>query len=86
MFSDMNPVSWTQKRGFIMGKLTFEDKLNVYYEKKEGKSLSYLSNKYNIDLAGIKYLIRLIDKHGFDVLKTNKNRKFSKYEKYSNKK
>ena len=78
---DMNPVSWTQKRGFIMGKLTFEDKLNVYYEKKEGKSLSYLSNKYNIDLAGIKYLIRLIDKHGFDVLKTNKNRKFSKYEK-----
>ena len=64
-----------------MGKLTIEDKINIYYEKKEGKSISYLCQKHNINSAGIKYLIRLIDKHGFDILKTNNNRKFNKNEK-----
>ena len=64
-----------------MGKLTFENKLSIYNEKKGGKSLSYLCHKYNIDSSGIKYLIRLVDKHGFDILRTNNNRKFNKREK-----
>ena len=64
-----------------MRKLTFEDKLNIYNEKKDGKSLSYLCHKYDVDSSGIKYLIRLIDKHGFDILRTNNNRKFNKNEK-----
>ena len=29
----------------------------------------------------IRYLVRLIDKHGYDILKTTKNRKFNSYEK-----
>ena len=49
--------------------------------KKDGKSLSYLCKKYNINSAGIKYLIRLIDKHGFNILRTVNNRKFNKNEK-----
>ena len=33
----MNPVSWTkQKRGFYMSKLTYEDKVNIYLERKKG--------------------------------------------------
>ena len=64
-----------------MGKLTYEDKINIYNEKKDGKSLSYLCKKYNINSAGIKYLIRLIDKHGFNILRTVNNRKFNKNEK-----
>ena len=49
-----------------MGNLTFEDKLNIYYSKRM-ENLSILSNKYNIDSAGIKYLIRLIDKHNINI-------------------
>ena len=64
-----------------MGKLTYEDKINIYNEKKDGKSLSYLCKKYNINSAGIKYLVRLIDKHGFNILRTVNNRKFNKNEK-----
>ena len=64
-----------------MEKLTFEDKINIYSEKKDGKSLSYLCQKYNINSTGIKYLIRLIDKHGFEIIRTNNNRKFNKLEK-----
>ena len=64
-----------------MGKLTYEDKINIYIEKRDGKSVSYLCQKYNINSAGIKYLIRLIDKHGYDILRTNNNRKFNKKEK-----
>ena len=31
----MNPVSWTWKRGFYMSKLSYEDKINIYNNKKE---------------------------------------------------
>ena len=30
----MNPVSWTWKRGFYMSKLSYEDKINIYNNKK----------------------------------------------------
>ena len=74
----MNPVSWTWKRGFIVAKLSYEDRINIYKERKEGNTISSLSKKYNIRETRIKYLIRLIDKHGFDILKTIKNKKYSK--------
>ena len=39
----MNPVSWTQeKRGFYMSKLTYEDKINIYIDKKGGMSVGSL--------------------------------------------
>ena len=37
----MNPVSWTQKRGFCMAKLTYEDKINLYMEKNLAIEKSY---------------------------------------------
>lgn len=64
-----------------MSKLSYEDKLEIYNERKNGKPFSYLSAKYNIRQGNLKYLVRLIDKHGYDVLKTNKNRTFSVIEK-----
>lgn len=66
----MNPVSWTkQKRGFYMGKLSFEDKINLYNDRKSGVSISSLCSKYKILHANVKYLTRLIDKHGYDILR-----------------
>jgi len=61
-----------------MSKLTYEDKINLYNDRKTGLSISALVSKYNIRHDGVEYLIRLIDKHGLDILKTSKNRYYSK--------
>ena len=74
----MNPVSWTQgNEVFIMSKLSYEDKINLYNDRKSGYSLSALSKKYDIAIHGVQYLCCLIDKHGFDILRTTKNRIFT---------
>ena len=64
-----------------MSKLTYEDKINIYQERKQGKTVNSLAKKYGIRLDGIKYLVRLIDKHGYKILRTDKNRYYSKNEK-----
>ena len=78
----MNPASWTQeKRGFYMSKLTYEDKINIYIDKKGGMSIGSLSSKYKVSKNIINYLTALIDKHGIDILRTDKNRIHTKFEK-----
>ena len=64
-----------------MGKLSFEDKINLYNDRKSGVSISSLCSKYKILHANVEYLTRLIDKHGYDILRKNRNRKFTYYEK-----
>ena len=64
-----------------MSKLSYEDKINIYQERKNGNAISNISKKYNVRKDVIKYLVRLIDKHGYDVLRTKKNRTFTSYEK-----
>ena len=64
-----------------MSKLTYEDKINLYNDKKKGMSIGSLSNKYKVRKCVINYLTALIDKHGVDILRTNKNRTHSKSEK-----
>lgn len=41
-----------------MGKLSFEDKINLL-----------LCSKYKILHVNVEYLTRLIDKHGYDILR-----------------
>ena len=64
-----------------MSKLSYEDKINIYQERKKGETRINLSKKYSIGKDKIDYLTRLIDKHGLDILRTTKNRIFTKYEK-----
>lgn len=64
-----------------MSKLTYEDKINIYIDKKGGMSIGSLSNKYKVNKNIINYLTALIDKHGIDILRTNKNRIHTKFEK-----
>ena len=64
-----------------MSKLTYEDKINLYTDKKKGMSIGSLSNKYKVRKSVINYLIALIDKHGIDILRTSRNRIHTKYEK-----
>ena len=64
-----------------MTKLTYDDKINIYQERKQGNTINNISKKYGVKKSVIKYLIRLIDKHGYGILRTSKNRSFTSYEK-----
>ncbi len=64
-----------------MAKLSYEDKINIYYLKKKGISRKAIANSYKIGQQNVQYLVRLIDKHGFNILRTNSNKKYNKLEK-----
>ncbi len=64
-----------------MSKLTYEDKINLYNDKKKGMSIGSLSNKYKVRKCVINYLTALIDKHGLDILRTTQNKYHTKIEK-----
>jgi len=52
-----------------MKKLECRDKINIYKKAKEGRSFTYLSKKYGVDLDTVKYLVKLIDKNGVNIIK-----------------
>ena len=60
-----------------MSKLSYEDKIDIYNKRKKGTTRISLAKEYNVNISIIDYLIRLIDKHGYDVLKTNNNKYYS---------
>lgn len=64
-----------------MAKLSYVDKMDIYKKRKQGQTLSALMQEYKIQQSNIEYLIRLIDKHGFDILRTSKNRYYESYKK-----
>lgn len=64
-----------------MSKLSYEEKKEIYKERKEGKGAIDLSKKYGVRREKIYYLENLIDRHGYDILRTTKNQTYSKYDK-----
>lgn len=60
-----------------MAKLTKEQKLEIYKKRKDGVTISQLSEQYNIEKSIIKYFCRLIDVHGIDILRKSKNTRYS---------
>jgi len=64
-----------------MGKLSYDDKVKIYYEKKKGRSRKSIASEYKIQQSNVQYLVRLIDKHGFDILRTTSNKKYDSSEK-----
>lgn len=64
-----------------MSKLSYEDKINIYYKKKNGQSRKSIANEYQIRDCIVTYLVRLIDKHGFDILRKDKNKYYISYQK-----
>ena len=61
-----------------MSKLSYDDKINIYQEKKQGASYSTIKCKYGYGIHNTQYLERLIDKHGYDILRTTKNKTYTK--------
>ena len=54
-------------------KLSYEDKLEIYTLRKQGGNIGELSKQFQINESNIKYLIRLIDRYGPELVKKGKN-------------
>ena len=67
-----------------MSKLSYEQRIDIYNERKQGTSISVLSKKYNVRKNVIQYMVNLIDIHGIDILRKNKNNVYPKYKKEAN--
>lgn len=62
-----------------MSKLNYEDKINLYIDRKEGMSVHSVAKKYNITVNGVNYLVRLINRHGYEILRKSKNKEYPRY-------
>ena len=58
-------------------KFTYEDKVQIYELKKQGFSYSQLSEMFGIDKSSLKYMIKLIDRYGLEIVKKRKNNCYS---------
>lgn len=63
---------------FFMARLTNEERIEIYERRLKRESLKSLALNFSVSQTVIKYLIRLIEKHGYNVLRDNKNRYYSK--------
>ena len=80
MHIELHPKSWTQdwRCSFFVSKLTREDKIKIYERRKNGETIPSLAKAFDIQESNIKYLIALIEKYGYDILRKDKNRAYSK--------
>ena len=58
-------------------KLTYEDKVKIYELRKQGQSFNQLSKRFGVDVSGLKYMVKLIDRYGIEFVKKGKNRYYS---------
>ena len=61
---------------FIM-KLTYEDKVQIYELRKQGQTFNQLSKLFGVDASGLRYMTRLIERYGIEIIKKGKNRYYS---------
>lgn len=58
-------------------KLTYEDKVFIYELRKQGESFKQLSKQFGVNVSGLKYMVKLIDRYGINIVKKGKNRYYS---------
>ena len=58
---------------FIM-KLSYKDKVHIHELRKQGQSFKQLLKRFGVDIAGLKYMVTLIDCYGIEIVKKGKNR------------
>lgn len=61
-----------------MAKLTREEKIEIYERRLKGETLKALAFEFNVNFHRIEYLVRLIKKHGYNILRKDKNKYYSK--------
>ena len=55
-------------------KLTYEDKVQIYELRKHGQTFNQLSKRFGVDASGLRYMTRLIERYGIEIIKKCKNR------------
>ena len=58
-------------------KMSYEDKVQIYELIKQGQSFKHLSKRFGVDASGLKYMVKLIDHYGIEIIKKGKNRYYS---------
>ena len=58
-------------------KLTYEDKVQIYELRKQGQSFKELSKRFGVNVSGLKYIVKLIDRYGIKIVEKGKNRYYS---------
>ena len=58
-------------------KLNYEDKVRIYELRKQGQSFKQLSKRFGVDVSGLKYMMKLIDRYGIDIVNKGMNRYYS---------
>ena len=55
-------------------KLTYEDKVQIYELRKHGQTFNQLSKRFGVDASGLRYMTRLIERYGIEIIKKGKHR------------
>ena len=58
-------------------KLSYENKVQIYELRKQGQSFRQLSKRFDVEVSGLKYMVKLIDRYGIEIVKKGKNRYYS---------
>ena len=61
---------------FIM-KLTYEDKVQIYELRNQGQTFNQLSKRFGVVASELRYMKRLIERYGIEIIKKGKNRYYS---------
>jgi len=62
-------------------KLLYQDKIEIFEKYECGMSPTELSLIDDVNLSHIKYLLRLIRRHGYEIIRKQKNNSHSKEDK-----
>ena len=58
-------------------KWSYQDKLEIYKLRKEGLSWSRLKQRYGVQLSNLKYMVKLMDRYGVEMVRKGKNTYYS---------
>ncbi|MGL6249172.1 MAG: IS3-like element ISSpn11 family transposase, partial [Culicoidibacterales bacterium] len=56
-----------------MAKLTKEQRVEMYTRYKAGEAISQLAHVYKINSSNVRYLVKLINHHGIEILDNKSN-------------
>lgn len=54
-------------------KLSNDDKLKIYEQRKSGVTRSQLGQQYGVHISNLRYMMKLMDKYGVDIVRKDKN-------------
>ncbi|HEL0998035.1 TPA: IS3 family transposase [Streptococcus equi subsp. equi] len=55
-------------------KLSYDDKLRIYELRKNGMSCSRIGQQYDIQVSNLKYMVKLMDRYGVEIVRKGKNK------------